>query len=265
MKTTKVKQDPQQELIRAKLHKVKEGSLAPIIKKVERSGNQKLHFDSFGSFPSVVRDIYRKIYDDVDVLMSGKGVKVTCSVYPPGCKESIQMGSMSDSIALYIMGSDEVVSSEVNPKLLEMANIKVPKDSVMKSREIFFRKEGSYFMDEYPFSLVCDYNTISDQQSTYRLPPIRGGTSKNIRLSNKKRWVFAFSKLCGHKTVEKIFKSAKGSGMEKTISDALSDNGGHKLLDGLMKGKGMKEVVNQIPKESDCLSEDILGALDDFE
>lgn len=230
MKINNVKSQQQNETVRALLYRLDNKMLKPLIAKNIKNNNTNMFtYDSYHSFPASVKEMYRHIFNS-DTSEMDSDVKVKCNVYPPGCRDKIVVGSMSDQIAFLSYGKDNVIRCDVNPTLIDMAGVTIPKGASLRTKEIVFRPDGSYHIDGYPFSLVSDY---TEQTGKYVISGYRGGRKECVNIPEDKRgrWLIVFSQTAGKKTINKIIKTVKAvSGKDV---DGEADAAAQTLFDGI--------------------------------
>jgi hypothetical protein len=205
MKANKIKSQQQNDTVRAQLYRIDPKSLKPLVTRNIKNNNADMFsYDSYNSFPASVKEMYKHIFKSAP----DSDEKVKCDVYPPLCTDKIVVGSMSDKIAFFAYGKEGVIKCEVNPTLISMAGIAIPKNAALRTKEIVFRAEGSYYIDGYPFSLVSDY---SEQTGRHVIEGYKGGRRDiiNIATDRRGRWLMIFSQTSGQKTVEKIIRTVK--------------------------------------------------------
>ena len=248
-----IKQFAQQNLIRAKLLKPDDRLISSLKK---RAGESKSSFkyDSIKSYPHGLKNIYNVMYNnDEDILSMEDGdisqIKTTCVVYPPGCTDAVEVNGINDSVALYSYGGSDVVTAEPNMEIMGMAGMKMPKDSKMNKREILFREEGSYFIDEFPLSIVSNYVIQSRTNKRFVVPQTKGGRSRNIALSSNK-WMFVFTRLCGEHTIKKIIKSVTGEEFDSGKLGSKANDILKKLLKETDVGSMIKTLTDSMSKPS---------------
>jgi len=233
MKTSKIKiGQNQQEIVRAKLYRPDDKVFKSLKVKLEKNGNSSSwSYQSFESFPSGIKILCEEVFGKVD-----DGIKINANVYPPECLERIKVGSMSDKVGIFMMGCNGVIKCEINPTLLGMAQINIPKDAALKTKEVHFHPGGSHFTDGYPFSLVSDY---VEQHGRYTLGGLKGGRPKtiNIPADRRGRWVIVLSQTAGKKTIERIVKTVKDiTGKDIDTND---------ITGGLLGGVGGEDEVDE--------------------
>jgi hypothetical protein len=234
MKAGKVKitQD-QNVVVRAKRLVPDDKLFKPLNAKLNKNGNNdSWSYESYDSFPAGLKKLCDDIFDDDDDKEDGS--KINVNIYPPGCLDQLKAGSMSDKVGIFTFGANSVVKCEVNHRLMSMAIKNIPKDAVMRTKEIMFSKDGSYFVDGYPFALVSDY---IEQSGKYTTGQQKGSRPKTINLhaDRRNRWMLVFCKTAGKKILKKIIdtvKSATGKdigddaeeAMDKLFGDTCEDD-----------------------------------------
>lgn len=278
VKECKVKQTPTRNLQRGaflpdKDKKFATWSAKTYKKMMDNSDLKEKTYGSFAELPDCIKDIYNKIYSNDEDICSKPGgkksdISVKCVAYPPGCHSVINGTGINDSTSLYVYGGVEVVTAEPDPRIMEMAGFKLPKGGEINSRQIYFRDGGSYFVDEYPFSIISNYTIRSRTDPVCTIPASKGGRPKKISLGRKDKWILFFTRTCGHHTIEKIIKTVTGKG-----SDSLNlGEEASKMFKKALKNDNISNVIDMIntfakkekPKSDEPVSADVMEAFEDI-
>lgn len=251
-------------LIRAKLLSDNGGEFASWSAKLASKPNfdktKVKKYDSYQSMPDPIKTLYDRIFIDDDE--DEADISADCSVYPPESERIIKTAGLNDTVAIWVFGGVEVIKAFPALDMMQELVDKTLKDEG-STRHIYFRAEGSVFVDGFPHSLVSNYEVLSKTGQRVDIPAPNGGRAKSMKLSPNK-WVVVFTKTCGDKTLAKLVKMLTG----KNINDIDIKDEMKKMMKNLMKGKKLEKLLSKImdlDKEPEPPSEEIQDAFDSIE
>lgn len=263
----KQKQQVQNQTIRAKSVKLSDKVLEDIKKKV-KEGDDKREYESLASFPGFASEIYRQIFDGNGEGESGdeRLKKVSCTVYPPGYKGAIECSPINDSVAIFVLGRDEVFEVSTKRNIVEQMP-KVHREALEQNvKTVYFKEGSSYFLDSFPFSLISDYRQMSQTGQRITLPAFKGGKERTIKLGTS-NYVIVFSRLCGETTIKKIISMLTGrEDVQIKVSKLLNCKNFDEVIKLLREKveeiKSGEKVEEPLSKEQ---QDEIKAAFDDIE
>lgn len=208
LKTKQVIKKP--DSLKATLLKADEKEFDVFKKKV---GEEKVKkYIGLNSMPSFVKWIFYSVNgeDKIKEIQDNKKIKVVCRVYPPNIKDDIYNEMRSESVIYYSIGAHEILRGDIDPKVLGVIGKNISQDDVC--REIYFRPEGSYFVEDWANSLCYNYKRVS--KGVYTLPAFKGGRPRNLKMSANK-WTIVINVKNDEKVMKMISEKLKDIDLNK--------------------------------------------------
>lgn len=229
------KQTPPKNTIRASTIRLESDTINEIKKKIK----VKKEYSGLDSFPPFASHIYKKIFNEEESQLK----KVTCTVYPPDYEGSLEYLPVNDSIAVCIIGKEDVLEVSTKYEIIE----KIPKTyrGMMEDniKTVYFREGVSYFMDSFPFSIISNYKQLSKFTDRVTIPAFKGGRERDIKLNKDGSYVLVFSRLCGEITIKKIISMLTGrDDVQIKVSKLLNCKNFDEVLDTL------REKIDEIKR-----------------